>query len=414
MTDFKQVHPRRTFLGRLATGCAAGSWPALLGRSPAADNFPASNSVKRCIEGNLQTGAAKAVVVGDVPLIHTEQVFAKREGSDGDRSVVIAAVEQALERRLSTIGSSLDDAVRLHFYVASDTWVSLIEDRLAKRFSGGFQPAVTFVTGNLAEAGALVAADCVAVSREAVDLGQVGRFDGGAILPPGDKLYVSGDAKPGDITMATRETLKSLENTLRFAKLDWSHVVQLKTFLQPIDQAGAVRAAMLEFLGDRKLPPLVFVEWRSPSLPLEIELIATVPPEHGNRGTAEVEYLTPPEMKASPVFSRAARMRSPAMLYTSGLYGDSAGDSPTRVRGILREVDRLTKLAGSSMQQLAKATYYVSAEEESTDLGKIRPEFYRPDSPPAASKAMVSSVGREGQRLCVDMIAAAGKNPPQP
>jgi hypothetical protein len=86
----------------------------------------------------------------------------------------------------------------LHYYIAANDWVPIIQDRLGRRFSGRYQPAVTFVTGKLAESGAVVAADCVAVRRTKIAAGKVARFAGAAILPAGDKLYVSGDAKPGD------------------------------------------------------------------------------------------------------------------------------------------------------------------------------------------------------------------------
>lgn len=400
-----QTATRREFLVSTAAAAAAISG---IPQAAAMASDEAPRKILECLDGDPDTGTSRAVVVGDVPLVHTEQVFAKRESEDSDRDVVVAALEQALELRLSAAGASLDDAVRLHYYIASNAWVPIIHDRLARRFSGRYQPAVTFVTGKLAESGTVVAADCIAVRRAKAAAGQVARFAGAAILPPGDKLYVSGDAKPGDVPTATRATLESLEKTLRFAGLDWSHVVQLKSFIQPIEAADDARKAMQEFFGDRPLPVLTFVEWRSPSLPIEIELIAAVPPELGNRSGRTVEYLTPPEMKASPVFSRVARVRSPAVIYTSGLYGNEKDDSPARVRDILGQVRQLVDRAGGNMRQLVKATYYVASDETSADLGKIRPEYYEPDSPPAASKAATEGVGRDDHTLVIDMIAAAG------
>ena len=400
-----QTATRREFLAITAAAAAAISG---IPQAAAMASDEAPRKILECLDGDPDTGTSRAVVVGDVPLVHTEQVFAKRESEDFDRDVVVAALEQALELRLSAAGASLDDAVRLHYYIASNAWVPIIQDRLARRFSGRYQPAVTFVTGKLAESGAVVAADCIAVRRAKATAGKVARFAGAAILPPGDKLYVSGDAKPGDVPTATRATLESLEKTLRFAGLDWSHVVQLKSFIQPIDAADDARKAMQEFFGDRPLPVLTFVEWRSPSLPIEIELIAAVPPEVSNRSADVVEYLTPPGMTASPVFSRAARVRSPTVIYTSGLYGDEKDDSPARVRDVLGQVRQLVDRAGGNMRHLVKATYYVASDETSADLGKIRPEYYEPDSPPAASKAATEGVGRDGHTLVIDMIAAAG------
>lgn len=396
---------RREFLlSGAAAAAAISGLPSAA--ATASDDAPRNNL--ECLDGDSETGTSRAVVVGNVPLAHTEQVFARLENENSDRDVVVASLEQALELRLSAAGATLDDAVRLHYYIVSNEWVPIIQERLARRFSGRYQPAVTFVTGKLAESGAVVAADCVTVRRAKAAAGEVARFAGAAVLPAGDKLYIAGDAKPGDVPAATRATLESLEKTLRFAGLDWSHVVQLKSFLDPIASADDARKAMQEFFGDRPLPVLTFVEWQSPSLPIEIEVVATVPPESGNKSGRAVEYLTPPGMTASPVFSRVARLRSPAVIYTSGLYGDAKGDSPARVRDVLEQVRQLVDRGGGNMRQLVKATYYVADNEASADLGKIRPEYYEPDSPPAASKASTEGVGRDGHALVIDMIAAAG------
>jgi enamine deaminase RidA (YjgF/YER057c/UK114 family) len=147
-----------------------------------------------------------------------------------------------------------------------------------------------------------------------------------------------------------------------FAGLDWSHVVQLKSFLEPIASADDARKALQEFFGERPLPVLTFVEWQSPSLPIEIELIAAVPPEFGNKSGRAVEHLTPPGMTASPVFSRVARLRSPAVVYTSGLYGDEKDDPPARVREILGQVRQLVICAGGNCGSWSK-TYYVVSDE---------------------------------------------------
>ncbi|MBA4016983.1 MAG: translation initiation inhibitor [Pirellula sp.] len=396
---------RREFLVCGATAAAA---VAGLGKWSVEANDDGPRKILECLDGDRESGTSRAVIVGDVPLVHTEQVFAKGAGTDADRDVVVAALEQALELRLTAADASLDSAVRLHFYVAANDWVPVIQENLAQRYAGKYQPAVTFVTGKLAEPGMMIAADCVAARRGAISAGKVARFAGTAILPAGDKLYVSGDAKPGDVPTATRATLESLEQTLRFARLDWSHVVQLKSFLDPIDAADDARKAMRDYFGDRPLPVLTFVEWESPTLPIEIELIATVPPELGNKSGRSVEFLTPPGMKASPVFSRVARLRSPAVVYTSGLYADDNANSAACVRNVLGQVRQLVDRAGGNMRQLVKATYYVAKDETSAELGKIRPEFYEPDSPPAASKAAVDGVGRDDHSLVIDMIAAAG------
>jgi hypothetical protein len=70
--------------------------------------------------------------------------------------------------------------------------------------------------------------------------------------------------------------------------------------------------------------------------------------------------------------------------------------------------DRLKLLlekTGSDFKHLAKATYYVTDDEVSKAHNEIRPKFYDPARPPAASKAVVVGTGTEGVRYVMDMIA---------
>ena len=60
---------------------------------------------------------------------------------------------------------------------------------------------------------------------------------------------------------------------------------------------------------------------------------------------------------------------------------------------------------GSDWKHLAKATYYVTDDEVSKAHNAIRPKYYDPERPPAASKAMVSKTGRPGVRyMDLDVI----------
>lgn len=407
---FRNEPIRRRELLRAGAIAATGAWSGFPQFALAADEAGATAGFAlKCLEPDAERGASKAVVVGDVALSHTEQVFTDAiEGATCFKSLV-----KQLDERLALVGARLADAVRYHFYVADEGIVSEIEQALAAYYSDDYRPTATFVTGQLAQHGARVAADCVVAVRSNSPETKSLRRAGVSVLPPGGRLYISGDAKPAKssssssaLQSATTATLNSLENTLRFAGLDRSHVVHVKSFVTPIGEVDSARTAIIEFFGDHS-PPMSFVEWHSNSLPIEIELIVAIPPDRVSAAKARVEYLTPPGMTASPVFSRAARVSNGPMIYTSGIYGDSASDTPERIRSILGEVRRLVTLGGGSMTDLVKATYYVSDDESSIELGKIRPEFYRPDSPPAASKAATTGVGKQGHQIVVDMIAAA-------
>jgi hypothetical protein len=55
---------------------------------------------------------------------------------------------------------------------------------------------------------------------------------------------------------------------------------------------------------------------------------------------------------------------------------------------------------------MAKATYYVSENDSSSQLNVIRPMIYDPKRPPAASKAMVQGVAKAARGITMDIIAS--------
>jgi enamine deaminase RidA (YjgF/YER057c/UK114 family) len=278
--------------------------------------------------------------------------------------------------------------------------------------------------GKLRHAGALIAMDAVAAARESNQQGPALKFIRApellagtkshahlAVLPPGPKVYVSGQAEKGkDLVEMTRRTMNSLVETLVHLGLEWSDVVQIKSFVGPITAVDEAEREIASFFKDGSpVPPLVFVEWTTePSI--EIELIAGRKTGTGQVGDS-VEFITPPGMTASPVFSRVARLAAGPTIYISGLYGDSQGNSEAEIREIFAHLGKLLDKTGSDFRHLAKATYYVSTNDASTKLGTIRPEFYDPQRPPAASKAPVMGTGRDGRTITLDMIAAPRPNP---
>jgi enamine deaminase RidA (YjgF/YER057c/UK114 family) len=221
------------------------------------------------------------------------------------------------------------------------------------------------------------------------------------------RVFVSGQAEKGDGTVAdaTKQTMASLFRTLKFLELSHVDVVQVKGFLAPMSKSSDAIKAIREAFAPAACPPIVLVEWQSPSLPIEIELVAaTRNPLPMKRPV--IEYLTPPEMKSSPVYSKVARVQSPSTIFLSGLYGtQSDPDSEAELRDLFAQTKSLAEAAGSDLKHLAKATYYVSAKGSSDQHNKLRPEYYDPARPPAASKAIVKGVGRAGRTITWDMIA---------
>jgi enamine deaminase RidA (YjgF/YER057c/UK114 family) len=349
-------------------------------------------------------------------LAHTTQILPFDDQGRITAAELAAQLDNVLDQlhvALAEARSGLERVVKLNLYLARPEIASEVQRVLAVRFPGANKPAVSMVVTPLPHPEALVAADAVAATD--FNPGNAVQRQGNAIIiaPNGTRIYVAGQAERGDsLAEATRKTLESLRGTLRFLGRGDADIVQLKAFLTPMREAAVVRREVAAFFGDRPAPPLVLVEWKSSSTtPIEIELIAWG--GHDGAGDA-VEYLTPPGMTASPVFSRVARINRSPTIYVSGLYAspgepgsdpNNAAAGEREVKEVFASLDRILKQASSDFRHLAKATYYVSTDAASAKLNELRPKFYDPQRPPSASKAVVAGLGRSGIGLTLDMIA---------
>lgn len=353
------------------------------------------------------TGGSAAAIVADIPLVHTGQFTdadAKRTAAEqADRVLgdVLAAVKVAAGDPALVI--------RLNVGVGSADVVGPVREMIHKRFPAGKRPAVTFVVGKLPAPDALVAMDAVApATGRPDDVKRVGSSGlkpvGGAaaaILPAGRRVFVSGQAEKGaSPAEATRNTLASLRATLKWLGRTDADVVQCRAFLSPMSAAADVLKEFDAHFGAGG-PPVALVEWQS-SLPIEIELVAAAPAE--KPGPA-VEFLAPPGMTTPTIYSRVARVASDRFIYTAGLTSAKAGTGEEQVADTFERLRGILKEAGGDFKHLAKATYFVADEDASGALNRLRPRYYDPKRPPAASKALVAGVGVKDRTLVLDMIA---------
>jgi enamine deaminase RidA (YjgF/YER057c/UK114 family)/predicted amidohydrolase len=375
--------------------------------------------VLRFIDPNKETGTSQAVEVAPVALAHTAQLLpidsAGRIVGKDNPAAQIDKVLDNVAAALAEVRSGFDQTIKVNVYVRRAQLVSEVQKALAKRFAGEVKPAVTFVEGILPHPDALVAMDAVAaipaergteVKRaRSATLPGAKNTSQVAILPAGPHVYVSGQAGAGkDIRQVTRETMEGLRATLKHLGLKDAHVVQVKTFLNPMSAVGDVEKEIANVFGDQPVPPLVFVEWKY-DLPIEIELIAAAPAPK-EKAKEPIEFLTLPMAKPSPVYSQIARINHGKLIYISGLYGKST-KAEAQVQEVFSALDQLLAKTGSDSRHLAKATYYVVDEPVTNQLGEFRKKYYDPSRPPAASKAKVSGVGMEGKTITIDMIAVA-------
>lgn len=367
----------------------------------------------RYVETDAAMHTSRAVVVTDAALAHTGQLLpldAEGNLAGQDLAAQFGAVWQRLQVILQAAGSDVTQLVKVHLYIAEPDDVSETASQLALRLPKGVFPALATVITPLPHSGARVAIDAVAMADD-VDQVVYSRGDDSkgtadvAVLPSGAALYVAGQAEPGSLAEATAKTLASLKATVEHAGGQAAGIVQLKAFVTPMSDAEVVRREVARFFGEGPQPPLVLVEWES-SLPIEIELIAALPQAAlAAAPRSPVEYFTPPGMTSSPVFSRAALVHSGQRIYIGDLIAERTDHPSGQVREVFDTLQRLLRAAGSDLRHLVKATYYVTDGEVSRQLNELRPEYYDPARPPAASKAVVAGISRADRTLAVDMLA---------
>lgn len=377
-----------------------------------------------------RTGTAQAVLVVNQALGYTGQLLPIDSNGKLVAPDAAAQIESLLNREN---GFHPTDCVKLNFYVANSDVTAVVLEHLSKNLKYETQPAVSFVQTRLPLPGALVAVDAIgavgAASRQrfkswAKTSFIESRIAHASILRAGPRVYISGQAEKGStLSEATRLTLEGLRKTLTHLNLNLDDVVQVKCFLTPMDQVADVQREIVEFFAPvtsivkpAYAPPCVFVEWQS-TLPIEIELIVSVPQEVlerervGDNQTPRepLEFITPPGTTASPVFCRVVRVNDPRTIFVSGLFAREAGDGAAQVSDVFAQLQEILKASGSDLRHLAKATYYVSDNDASAKLNELRPKFYDPARPPAASKAQVLGVGMTGRTLTLDMIVVPAK-----
>jgi enamine deaminase RidA (YjgF/YER057c/UK114 family) len=370
----------------------------------------------------LQTedGRLACVSAEGFPLAHTTQLVGM-SGTDQATAlpVQLSSALENVDAALKQSGSSLADAVKLNVYLDPTQSNAALQDLLREKFDPQRRPAIAVVETRLPWADQVVAIDAVGVVRQNRPAGaaiqaQVSPEQIGAtslVCPVGPRVYVSGQAEKGDGSLrdATMQTMDSLYKTLRFLGLDKRDVIQVKCFLNPLSQSADTVAALSEFFGAESMPPCILVEWKS-ALPIEIELIATATNQTGQAQQRMLEVLTPPGMTTPTIYSRLMVVRHPATIYTDGLYpSDPTASGEAQLRSLFGNLKRLLDLSGSDWTHLVKATYYVSSSELSEWHNKVRPDYFNPRLPPAASKAVVTGVGRAEHGITMDFIMVPGE-----
>ena len=375
--------------------------------------FAISGSWGECGEVNYTEAGSdgnRFVSVVSKPLIFTQQIL----GRGDTLQTQVTHIFKELSATLKQADIPITNAVRLNVYLKHPEDFHSLGQSLDSHFEAAVRPTITWVSTDLPGDQSLVAMDAVAYGKEGADF-QIQRTQAStatqaiqtlSVLPTGTRVFISGQAEKGDGTLssATTQTLKSLNDTLIFLGLNRTNIVQIKSFLTPMKECETVRQSIIRFFEGLSVPPCVYVEWKS-SLPIEIELVVDASVVPGLSTGSPVEIRTPPGMSASPVFSRLSVLRHSTMIFSDSIFpSDPTTNSETQLRSLFSQLKRGLDQTGSDWMHLVKATYYVSDKSLDVAHNLVRPDYYSPRRPPAASKAMVRGVGRPGLGFNSDFI----------
>ena len=357
---------------------------------------------------SLQHGEATlsaAVAPAGAPLVFTAQLLPLNEqgrvSSDSDAAAQTQHLLQRLEGVLQRCGSSIEGLVRLNLYAAGDEAAQVASRLIAAQT----QAPLSIVVTDQPQPGVLVSLDAVAVARDDIEGGVT---QDAALLRGSGATFISGQAAKGDMATATRDTMAGLGRTLQFLNLVPDDVVHVKAFLQPMQDAATARQEIDAFFAPNPAPPLTLVQWTMKA-PIEIELVVKESRREATGGDT-IEFLTPPWFQASPIYCKVTVVRHGSLIFTSGLVSSAGGKQPSdEVRDMFVGLRELITKAGGDMKHLAKATYYPATDATSKALNDVRPEFYDPQRPPAASKAPARGTGVSGRNITIDLI---GVTPP--
>jgi enamine deaminase RidA (YjgF/YER057c/UK114 family) len=347
------------------------------------------------------------------PLVWTGQ-FAASPAVDSrdDVEPAVEAIVNSLAVTLRQAGSSPADLIRLHVAVADDSQAHAVLEALAKHLSDAC-PAVTVVTAAPAD-DAWLLVDAVAVASPPPEDDRVHVVGGpggtAAVMPTGARVFVSGQAAPGEPRAAIADTIGQLTASLAAVGLSWQHVAQIRVFhLAALPRTDAL-AAVQEAVGLKTCPPVVTAIWKG-GWPVEIELVAYAPaPGDATDSGEPITFITPPGAAPSAGYTRIVRIDPGPTIWTGGmLAGERAAEGDPESSDVFEQVIDIVEALGGDRRHLVKATYFVTNDAAAASLRRVRATVYDCERPPAASLVPVQSVGRPHRGQLIDMIAVPAR-----
>ncbi|QDU81208.1 Endoribonuclease L-PSP [Polystyrenella longa] len=362
---------------------------------------------------------ADAVVVHDQALVHSGLILPIGnfgEIAEGDFKAQLSQLGTNI-RRISQPVDKKHHKVLIRYHLASEEHLNYMNGEVKKHAGPADHsrpiPVMTLVVSPLPHPEALVGAEIIFATenqyKEVTYLPTFLKEHRLTVLPRGRAIYISGQLEKGDGTIETaRLTMEGLHKTLEHIGLDASHVVSIRTFLDPMSKVGEVDEVVNSFYtGDMK-PSITHMEWKTTDS-IEIEMVVFAPDDvriEGADSKQSVQHFWLPWLTVSPVYCRWTLVNSPDRIYIDDILAQNTATHEEEIHEIFGKMKEILTATGSDFNHLAKATYYTTNAEVSKPFGQIRPEYYDPEHPPAASLARVQGIDGKSNSIAIDMIAA--------
>ena len=246
-------------------------------------------------------GATDAVIVDDIPLVHTTQFlpFDKSGNIVGtdDINTQINQVFFNISSSLKQAGSKIDQIVKLNIYIRNSSLIPAVQEQINKRFKSGKRPALSFVAGDLSHPVALISMDAIAVSAIInttgvnylinKNLSSASDVVQSAILPAGPVVYVSGQAAldssgaivgESDFEAQAHQVFANLKQVLGAAGSDLSKVIKVNIYMTDMTKFPTIIECREKYFS-KPYPADTTVEVTAlaiPGLLLEIDVIASL------------------------------------------------------------------------------------------------------------------------------------------
>lgn len=352
-----------------------------------------------------------AVTVQRGDLAYTRQILAI-DADQGDFGAGVLMEKLGMVAALRD--ATLSDVVRLNVFLAddSDKLRAAAEKMVTDLWPAGKTPAVTFIPGRLPGDVPLACDAVIALDQETDEVLPINedaanlRFKIDAFVAPAsrDIIYASGRAFKGETyEQSVPITIKALLNDFVFPQgATVNDILQVRAYVGDLDHWAEAERLIEKALGADVSPPIVFIEWAKTDS-VEIEFITSAPQKA--KTTETVSFQTPKTLKTSPVFSRIALLHSDRVTFMSGIVGTTNESPEAQVASLFDELKLRAEAVGSDLRHLVKATYLVSDRDVDQAVNALRPNYYDPQRPPAASKIFRSSIGVRDRHLLIDMIA---------